>query len=405
VSERILVRGGHLIPGDGPELPDTDLLIEDGAIAAIGPALPADGSRIIEAGGLVVLPGFVDGHRHVWQAPLRGIGVDLTLGEYLEVVLDRALFGYRPEDARLACLLGAVEALDAGITTVFDWSNCLRTPAHTDAVVEAYREAGVRAVVAHGNASDQADVRRLAALTGTVTGAVASFGPRYTPWEQMVSDITLARSLGTMISMHARGGAGSATERLYAEGLLGPDIQLVHVNGLTADEAKILVDTGTAVVATPVVEGTMGHGTSVYGAIRDAGGRTGLGTDVVVNAPTDLFEPMRDTLRTERLRTGSMPPAASFLSASTVDSARMVGLADVVGTLAVGKRADVVLLDGLGHLTGGPATLAGAVVASSMVTDVHTVLVDGRVVKENGRLAADLASLRASGYELAHRVL
>ena len=405
MSERILISGGHLIPSVGPELPGTDLLIENGAIAAIGPSLPADGCRVIEAAGLVVLPGLVDGHRHVWQAPLRGIGADLTLGEYMEVVLGRALSGCRPEDVGLASLLGAVEALDAGITTVFDWSNGLRTPEYTDAVVDAYRQAGIRAVVAHGNPGEPADVRRLAALTGTVTGAVASFGPRYTPWERMVEDITLARELGTMVSMHARGGAGSATERLYADGLLGSDVQLVHVNGLTADEAKILVDTGTAVVATPVVESTMGHGISAYGAMRDAGGRAGLGTDVAVNAPTDLFEPMRDTLRTERLRTGSMLPASSFLPASTVDSAVAVGLAEIVGTLAVGKRADVVLLDGLGHLAGGTASVAGAVVASTMVADVHTVLVDGRVVKQNGRLAADLASLRASGYELARRIL
>jgi 5-methylthioadenosine/S-adenosylhomocysteine deaminase len=115
----------------------------------------------------------VDAHRHVWQAPLRGLGVDMPMPRYFAEILGTALHAYTPADARLATLLGAVEALDAGVTTLFDWSNATLTPDHTDAVVEAFVAAGVRAVVAHTTPGD--DARRLALppSAGRVTGALA----------------------------------------------------------------------------------------------------------------------------------------------------------------------------------------------------------------------------------------
>jgi cytosine/adenosine deaminase-related metal-dependent hydrolase len=149
---RLLVRGGHVVPGDGgSELPRADVFVVGGSIAAIGPDLSAEDTEVVDAAGLVVMPGFVDSHRHVWQAPLRGAGADMTLPDYFRVVLGHALPRYRPADARLATLLGAAEALDAGVTTVFDWSNTTLSPEHTDAVVDGFAAAGIRAIVGHTN--------------------------------------------------------------------------------------------------------------------------------------------------------------------------------------------------------------------------------------------------------------
>jgi cytosine/adenosine deaminase-related metal-dependent hydrolase len=400
----LLIKNAHLLSGQR-----ADVLVDNGEIVAVTPrpgagtAASADTAavEVIDADGLVVAPGFVDGHRHVWQAPLRGIGADMTLPDYLDAVLGRALETYGPREAHLATQLGAAEALDAGITTVFDWSNATRTPEHTDAVLDAYATAGIRAVVAHTNPDDEQDVRRLAALRGRVTGALAILGTEYGPWEDAVRQINLGRQLGLVVSMHAGGGPGSPLHRMYHAGLLGPHLQLVHLNNMTGDDASLLADNGVGVIVTPVVEATMGHGASSFSRFAEAGGRAGLGTDVVVNSPTDLFEPMRDTLRSHRANTGTMYPAGGILAAATIDSARASGIGDIVGTVTPGKRADLVLLDGLTHLI-GTGDLTGAMVASLGPANVRTVVVDGRVVKRDGRLVGlDLAGLRRSTVELA----
>ncbi|GAA0429880.1 cytosine deaminase [Actinoplanes capillaceus] len=385
----LVISGGRLVSGER-----ADVLVDDGRIVAVGVFPAAGADEVIDAAGLVVAPGLVDGHQHVAQAPLRGIGADMTLADYLATVLGRLLPAYGPDDAHHATLLGAAEALNAGITTVLDFGNVTRTPEHTDAVLAAYQTAGIRAVIGHNNPADEADVRRLAGLRGRVTGALAINGPGFGDWAGTVGEIELGRDLGLLVTMHAGGGPGSPLRRLYDEGLLGPHLHLVHVNGLTGEEAKLLAGTGTGVTVTPLVEATMGHGVSAYSTFAAAGGRAGLGTDVVVNAPVDLFEPLRDTLRSHRLTTGVMHPAAGILTAATADSAAAIGLADRVGTVTPGRRADLILIDGLAHLPDGPG-LAGAVVATVGPGDVRTVIVDGRIVKRDGELAdLDLRRLR-----------
>ncbi|GAA2149149.1 amidohydrolase family protein [Glycomyces algeriensis] len=398
---RTLLRNGHVIPGDGsPELPGTDVLTEDGVITAIGKDLPHAAGTRIDASGMVVMPGLVDAHRHVWQAPLRGIGADMTLPDYFRTVLGRALSAYRPEDARLAVMLGAAEALNAGIAAVFDWNNTTLTPEHTDAVLEGYAASGLRAVVGHTAPAGETDLKRLAAMDGLITGGLAIMGPQYGSWEDGVRDIAMARELGLPVSMHASGGPDSPFPRMHEAGLLGPDLNLVHMNAMTPAEARMLADAGVAVTVTPVVEATMGHGASAFGTFLDAGGHAALGTDVVVNAPADLFEPMRDTLRFERMRSSTMYSAAQVLSNATVHGARSIGLGGRTGSITVGKRADIILIDGLSHPSGG------GVVTAVTAADVHTVIVDGHVVKRDGRLLnLDLAALRTAGLELAHRAL
>ncbi|GAA3292928.1 amidohydrolase family protein [Dactylosporangium vinaceum] len=382
----ILIRGGRLLSGE-----PADVLVSDGVIAAVGVVADRP-AEVIDASGLHVGPGLVDGHRHVWQSPLRGAGADMTLPDYFGAVLGRALPRYRAQDANLAALLGAAEALDAGVTTVFDWCNV----PHVDAVLDAYATAGIRAVVA---AADRAGARAVAGRAGLVTGAMAVFAPQ----ETVADELRFARDLGLFASMHANGGPGGGLDRLDAAGLLGPWLQLVHVNAMTAEDAHRLADTGTGVTVTPVVEATMGHGESPYTRFLAAGGRAGLGTDVVVNAPPDLFEPMRETLRRHRAESGTMAPAGSVLAAATADSAAAIGLGAVAGAVAVGRPADLVLFSGLDHLAGD---VTGALVTTLGPADVHTVLVDGRVVKRDGRLVSlDLAALRASAAEVGRRVL
>ncbi|MGI5239149.1 amidohydrolase family protein [Dactylosporangium sp. CA-139066] len=392
----LLITGGRLVSGE-----PADVLVDGGAIVAVGRQPHAVADEVVDATGLVVAPGLVDGHRHVWQAPLRGIGADMTLTDYFGAVLGRALDAYTPADAHLATLLGAAEALDAGITTVVDWCNVAKSREHLDAVLDAYATAGIRAVVAHGGPGQDGDAEFLAGLDGRVRGGLAILGPQYGAGDEAARQIRLARSLGLMTSMHMAGGADEPLDRLHAAGLLGPHLQFVHVNAMTPHEARLLSDTGAGVTVTPVVEGTMGHGASPYSRFAGAGGRCGLGTDVVVNAPPDLFEPLRDTLRRHRAETSSMAPAGPVLAAATADSAAAIGLGSSVGAVAPGLRADLVLLSGLAHVRGDAAA---ALVTTSRSSDVHTVIVDGRIVKRAGHLTTlDLPKLREAAVSLALR--
>jgi cytosine/adenosine deaminase-related metal-dependent hydrolase len=356
---------------------------------------------------MVVVPGLVDAHRHVWQAPRRGVGADMTRPDYLAAVIGRGLPALTPDDLHRATLLGAAEALDAGITTVFDWNHATRGAELTDAVLDAYEKVGIRVVLAHAGPDDK-EVRRLADLRGRITGALATLGPEHGPWDETVRQVELARDLGLIVSMHVGAGPDSPVWRLHDVGLLGPHVQLVHANQITLEGAALLADLGVNVVVTPVVEATMGHGVSAYSRLVSAGCRPGLGTDVVVNAPPDLFEPMRATLQQHRLSTGTMAAASEVLTAATEHGARAVGLGSAIGKVTVGGRGDLVLLKGLTHLT--PAGLAGARLGGAVVTacrasDVDTVVVDGRVVKRAGRLVGlDLDRLRAETRVLAARI-
>ena len=425
MGQRIVLKHGHVITMDPTtgELPHTDVAVQDGVIVAIGKDTDAaaSGGELVDVRGAVVMPGFLDAHRHVWQAPLRGIGHDMSLGAYLTVVLGRIAPRYRPADLRLSALLGAVEALDAGVTTVFDWCNATLSAEHADAGIEGLAQAGIRAVFGHGNPDDERDVVRLAGRTGLVTTALAIVGPEYMPFDLAARHIALAREHGLVTSMHVGGGtsgpSAKAVTQLRDAGLLGPDLQFVHGNTIADDEVRALVDSGAGVVVTPAVECLMGHGTPAFGRFTAAGGTPALGVDVVVATGADMFAQMRAVLLHERMRAnqaaldadrnpdGVTPAAADLLRAATTDGARAAGLADQVGSLTVGKRADVVVLDGLAHLADDPAA-AGAVVTSLGPADVRTVLVDGRIVKRDGQLVDhDLAALREAANELAHRVL
>src|SRR5262245_7571895 len=114
----LFLKGGQLVSGH-----PADILIDHGEIIEVGSIPVVDPAEVIDADGVVVVPGVLERHRHVWQAPLRGIGADMTLPDYFAAVLGRALNAYGPHELHLATLLGAAEALNAGITTVFDWSN------------------------------------------------------------------------------------------------------------------------------------------------------------------------------------------------------------------------------------------------------------------------------------------
>jgi 5-methylthioadenosine/S-adenosylhomocysteine deaminase len=398
---KVLIAGGYVLAQPG-----ADVLIENGVITAVGAGLTAEGATVLDATGKVVIPGFVDTHRHMAHAPLRGIGADMNLDEYLAKLARRYGVGMDIEQVRASTRLCAAEAINAGITTVLDW-NGLRGPGQADAVLDASVETGLR-VLFGDNPDDEATTRKHAAERRI---AIAAMGPDYLSIEDTARHIGFARELGVITTMHVGGGVtGANTEsvtRLHDHGLLGPDLNFVHGNRIGDDEIKMIADSGGSLTVTPNVELTMGHGALAFQRFKDAGGVAALGVDVIVNNSPDMFGEMHTLLMFERSRNGTWPLAATMLQAATIDSANAIRMGDQVGSLEVGKRADVVLLSGLEHLLGeGPDVVAGGVVTSTGTQDVDTVLIDGRIVKRDGVLADyDLRELRAATVDIARRTL
>ncbi len=263
---RTLLRGGTVITAaqPGEVLVTTDILIAaDGTIEAIGQMLDASGADVVDVTGRIVHPGFVDTHRHTWQSIVRNMASDWSLTEYLAGLHTGLSKHFRPEDTYIGNYLGALEALDSGITTLVDWSHNLATPAHADAAVAALRDTGMRAVFAHGGGAQQwavlpsanphpDDARRVreeyfASDDQLVTMALALRGPQFTTPEVNRTDFELARDLDLRVTVHVGDGywgKSGPIRKLAEDGLLSDRTTYVHCCTLGDDELKLIADSG-----------------------------------------------------------------------------------------------------------------------------------------------------------------
>jgi 5-methylthioadenosine/S-adenosylhomocysteine deaminase len=400
VSE-ILIKGGCVVDmrPQPVVLRDTDVHVADGRIVAVGSGLGVPGAEVIDARERIVLPGFVDTHRHGWQSVLRAAALDIDLGGYLELVAGRLAPALDPTDVATASLLTGLECLDAGITTVQDYAHIAYTPEHASAAVEGLQASGVRAVFGYGRpvlAEPQPwraeDVKRVRTELlpdddGLVTMRLAAVGPSYGDVEETVADWRLAQELGLRIAVHV--GAGPVAHRplalLRELRIAAPGTLYVHGNSLPDEELTLIADTGGALSITPAVEARMGHGAPTLGRVRALGVPAGLGIDVVTTVPGDMFAVMRAALLTVDASGGERVPMADVLAAATLGGAAALGMADRIGSLRPGSQADVVLLrtDAVSS-AGGHDPIGVAVNAHPGLVD--TVLVAGRVVKRDGQL-------------------
>jgi cytosine/adenosine deaminase-related metal-dependent hydrolase len=399
----LLLRGGVLVDTEpvpyviGPG----DLLIEGGLIAAVGPRLHApEGTEVIDVTGRIVSPGFVDTHRHTWQAALRSIAPDTTLPAYLERILGTLAPRFRAEDVYAAGLAGALECLDAGITTLVDWSHIQLTPAHTDATVEALRRSGIRAVLGYcyggpdGPAGLAAEGRRVrgAYFDGSdplLTMAVAAMGPEIVGADLARHEWRLARDLDLPVTVHMGGHGADSAERglafLEENDLFVPGTTYIHPNFYTDEALTRIAGSGGTASVSPLIEAELGIGHPATGRARAAGVPTGLSADAVTSGPGDMFSLMRSAYALERAR-GTGVTTRDVLRMATAEGAEVAGLGGVTGSLRAGAQADVIVLR-----TDTPAMAPAhdpiaAIVLSADTSCVETVLVAGRVVKRDGRL-------------------
>ncbi len=409
-THRRLIRGGIVLtldPGVG-DLARADVLIEGDRIVEVAPDLPAAEADVIDASGMIVMPGFVDTHRHLWEGILRNIGTDVPLegrSSYISFVLHKLAPAFRPEDAYLGDLVSALGAIDAGITTILDWSHIQGSPAHTDAVIQALRDSGIRAVFAYGfpwwgkweerqpSWFVRAATEYFATKDQLLTLALAAPGPEFTDFEISRDHWKLAREADARITTHVGVGSYGMDRKLQEmgeAGLLGPDTTYIHCTTLSEDEIQMIVDTGGTVSLAAPVEMMMGHGMPPIQKFLDRGRPPSLSVDVETNVPNDMFTQMRSVFALQRALAASdgRSPVTprQVLEWATVEGARANGLEAKVGTITPGKQADLIALrtDRI-NLTplGDPTT---AIVTGMDTGNVDTVLVAGRVLKRDGRL-------------------
>lgn len=404
-----------------PSLGDVegDVVVRDGRIVSVGAPTAADGERI-DGSSMIVMPGLVDTHRHTWQAALRFKSVGWTLLEYVQDLQQALAPRFTPDDVYAANLLGAVTALDAGITTLRDDSHVQNTPEHGDAAIQGLRDSGIRASFGHGWPSSAeymtdsslphpADMERIRNEVlhddeALVTMHAHLRGPSLSTFDAAVNELARARALGLRSSIHIGAeifpGANAILE--FAEGgLLGPDLTFVHCCTTTDDEMRAMAAAGCTASVTALIEGIMpGLGAPATTRLAAAGVTASFGVDVEVAASGDLFNVMRAALMADRLQPqgeGGPTPLTprQILEYGTIGGAVACGLDDRTGSITPGKQADLILLR-RDHLNlWSPRPDVNAVLAGTGPRDVDSVFVAGKAHKRHGELIGfDLDAIR-----------
>jgi 5-methylthioadenosine/S-adenosylhomocysteine deaminase len=440
MSARLLLRGAQIVTVDSAVgvVPRGDLLIEDGVIVAVGEDLDVADAEIVDVSGHVIAPGMVDTHRHTWQTLARAICVDWTLADYFYGIRLAVSPAYTAADVYLGNKLGALEALNAGVTTMLDFSHCNNTPEHSDAAVTGLLDSGVRAKFCYGffesspfgppyftdHGKRVEDFERISAGyfsgAGRVTLGVSLNEPGLVPFSNTRREIEVAREHGALIATHMGTvwQMPSGFDELSRAGLLGPDLVLVHCNTLTGEQWTRLADAGAKVSISVETELNMGMGRPVFAQCVEHGVKPTLSCDVVSLNHGDLFSQARFGLGfkrwadTEHLNLAGKDveqvttTTLEALQWATINGAQACGLGDQVGSITVGKRADLMVVGGPGIGQHPVVDGVGTLIFQTTPTDVRHVLVDGEFVKRDGVLVGhDLPKLLAEVDEAAARVL
>ncbi len=437
---RTLIRGATVITLDAlGDLPRGDVLVTGDRITEIAPTLHADDAQVVDATGCILIPGLVNAHMHTWQTALRGLAANWTLLEYFKNMHAGLATVFEPQDLHIATLVGALNQLNCGTTTLGDWCHNNKTPAHNDAAITGLLESGIRAAFFHGTPKPdpkpgerpfwevphpRAEVERLLKShqgKALLSVHAAVLGPHYSTLDVALHDFRMVKELGIIGSLHQGGGAARTPdgwEKLEAEGLLGPQINIVHGHALSDEQLKRFCELGMSFSAAAENEMTQGHGHPITGRLRKFGKAPSLGVDLESVLSGDMLTQARVALGMQRSLDnvayreahGSIPPTSTIttreaLSWVTVEGARMLGQLDRIGTLAAGKQADLVLIRA-DDLNMQPVhDPVSTVVMQTTLANIDSVMVAGRWKKRHGKLvdvdlAPKLAALQASGRKI-----
>jgi len=404
-NRRILLKGGTVVSMDSKvgDLVKGDVLIQGRKIAAVGPNLQASG-EVIDASNTILIPGFVDCHRHSWEGVLRRIIPNGEIGKYMSTTHQGFALHYRPQDMYIGNLITALGCVDAGITCIIDNSHNSRSAAHSDAAIQALFDSGIRAVHAsgapqNGNWDRQwpQDLARLqkqffASNDQLVTLRMFSGLDR--------ANFALARQLGLRITSEIVGAASAPLmEQFWNEKLLGSDITYNHCNGLPDSAWQRIRESGGTVNVCPRSDPqyALGEGIPAFQKALDHGVRPGLSIDNEISYGTDMFTEMRVVFNIQRAfatyrkvngdnNAPKLVNVREVLECATVNGAACAGLSDKCGTLSPGKEADIVMVrtDDINLYPSNNAI--GTVVAAADSRNIDTVIIGGTIRKLRGKL-------------------
>ena len=428
----MVVRKAHILSVDSEigNLECADVHVRDGMIIAVGVGLDAGDAAEIDGRGMIVMPGIVDTHWHLWSTLFRNL-----------LRSDRSyydlLFGLAPhfsaEDIYRSVRLALAEATSAGITTILNFSHNTRTPAHADAEIAAHIECGLRGRYSYGHVSgmpstevmpldDLPRVQRDWFAASGPAGDRLSLGyswrgPLLTPPEVYRPEFEAARKLGLPVTTHAGQGPPYKVDavQMRKDGFLGPETLLVHFLEARAEDRQALAETGTSLSIGMQSEQHFGAQCDLRSHLLHClydGVNLCLSVDATSAATVNPFENMSFAWYTgipwPDTPTANIP-AVSFrqcIEMVTINSARAMGLDDQIGSLTPGKRADLIMLRATDLNMAPFGEIDGAVVRSATPANVDTVIADGRILKRGGKLLEiDIDEVVADAGAALHAVL
>lgn len=440
MAARTLIRGATVITLDRQgDLPEADILVSGDVIQEIAPRIQADDAEVVSAAGCIVIPGLINAHLHTWQTALRGVAANWTLLEYFQKMHAGLATVFAPEDLHIATLVGALNQLNHGTTTLVDWCHNNRTPAHNDAAIDGLLQSGIRAAFFHGTPKPdpkpgetpfwevphpRAEVERLLLAhqgRSLLSIGAAVLGPHYSTLDVALHDFRMARDLGVIASLHQGGGPARTPDgwdKLQAEGLLGPHVNIVHGHALNDAQLNTFCDLGMSFSAAAESEMSQGHGHPLTGRLRALGHAPSLGVDLESVMSGDMISQARIALGIQRsldnvayrvehntVPSTSTIPAREALQWVTVEGARMLGQLDRIGSLAAGKQADLVMIRASDLNMQPVHDPVSSVVFQTSLANIDSVMVAGQWKKRHGQLlgvelAPKLELLRASGRKI-----
>ena len=404
-----VVRGANVLSMDSAigDLPSGDVHVRDGAIVAVAENVNAPGAQAIDGKNMICMPGFVDTHWHHWTTCLRPIiRQDDPKLTYFPVTFKTGLH-FTPEDSYRSVRLGTAQALAAGITTTQNWAHNVRSPAHADAEMSAMRDSGIRGRFAYGNPlgdpddkpMDIADLARAkrdwVGKDGMLTLGICSRnvdgsqgGTRGAiSIEIAKKEWGAARDLGLPITLHTSGT--DAIKTLTGTGLLGPDLQMVHPLGSTAEGRAELVKNGVSYSTSPIGEARRA-GDIQFPEMLEAGVKMSMSIDHTTTYNCDCFVCMRMlyTLNIHRFGPKNTLTARRLVQLATIDGARDLGFGDKTGSLTPGKRADLILIRTTDINLSSLGDPYEALVTMGQPDNIDTVVVDGRILRRKNQFMA-----------------
>ena len=413
-SSRYLIRNASLVLTMDPNLgegvtgllTDSDVLIENDRIAAVGQNLNANGAKVVNAAGKIVMPGFVDTHNHLWQSVIRGCGCQFDVVEWLNVcpfpLRDNPTLTPTREETKALVRLSTLDLIDTGVTTVVDWSHSF-TPDFVRGNLDALSESGLRFVYVYNGSNNPTTLQDIPVVKQTIVDPhprAAGFHVGARPFMPVTGSTTfevllaLARNLGVKVNSHVLENIADRNsepmEALDLTDALGPNLILNHMIHVTDDEIALLADNDVRLTHNPLSNMRLASGTMRLPEFHQADIKVGLGTDGPgTNDNSNFFDVMRIAVglqRVKSLQATVYPTVPDVLRMATLGGAELLDLGAQIGSLTLGKKADLIILNPATTNFASGLNWVNQIVFSAAPNNVDWVFVDGRPLKKKGKL-------------------